>query len=126
MKNNKTTSKLTMGFLIVNFLLDKKSNNDLYSARSIRLKEYSFVSPLTPVVFIVTHKSKFLIKLAAPVVSYLLNSIDSISSNFIIIVGLLIKTRAFAKGYKVPSFALSEQRTADALLADTNPLETNT
>jgi hypothetical protein len=38
----------------------------------------------------------------------------------------LINTKAFARGYKVPSFARREQRTADALRAETKPLDTKT
>jgi hypothetical protein len=127
MKKSKKRKKiLTIGFLMLSFLLVKKSNKGLYSALSIRLKENSFVSPFAPPVFKVTARSKFLIRLAAPVVSYRLNSILSISSNFKIRVGLLINTKAFARGYKVPSFARREQRTADALRAETKPLDTKT
>ena len=37
-----------------------------------------------------------------------------------------MNTKDLARGYKVPSFAFSEQRTAAADRADMNPFDTNT
>ena len=103
------------------------SRRGLYSARSIKLKEYSLVAfaNADEVLFIVRTRSKFR---TAEVVeeSNLLNSMDSISSNFKMMVGLLMKIKAFASGYKVPSLGPKEHLTAAAFRADKKCFETNT